>query len=95
MMASRYVIHAVQFDEDGVVSIVYLDREDALRDSGNMFRTQTLSITPESVLAPDLADVQASLVELLAEATQVYRDTPAFVPEDEEDEEDDEKGMGF
>ncbi len=94
-MASRFLINAVQFDEDGVVSIVYMDREDALRDDGNIFRAHTLSITPESALAADLRDLLTAVEDILADATQIYRDTPAFVPEDEPDEDEEDRGMGY
>jgi hypothetical protein len=94
---SDFVVNSIQFDEDGVATITYLQRSEALRDAGNLFRTQTLSISPESSLAPDVADLLASVVDLLLEATQVYRDMPAWLPTEDETDEDDleDRGMGF
>lgn len=95
-MSERFEVQAVQWDDDGVVTIVYMDREDALRDRGNLWRSQTLSIAPEGSLAPDMDDVLASVRAVLDEATEVFRQLPAFLPtEVEDDEDDDEKGMGW
>jgi hypothetical protein len=95
-VTERYLVNSVQFDEDGVVSITYMDREDALRESGNLFRTQTLSVAPGSALWADLDDILVLVKDFLVDADQLYRNQPPWLPSEVEDEEEDEdRGMGY
>jgi hypothetical protein len=93
---SRYVVNALQFDEDDALSITYIDKEEALRDQGRVFRAHCLTITPESGLYDDAKDIRTAILELIADAEGVYRSEAPYVPTDDpDDEEDDDRGMGY
>lgn len=93
---SRFMIHSVTFDDDGVISVTYMDKEDALRKGGSVFRSQTVSVTPESgPLYETLDDVRDDVTSLLYDVTSLYSSTPAFIPEDQDEEDEEERGMGW
>lgn len=93
---SRYIINAVQFDEDGSYSITYLDKEDALRRRGAVMKSLCVTLSPDSgELYRDLHETLKGVYEVVQDVTEAYRDEAAYVPEEEEPEEDEDKGMGW
>jgi hypothetical protein len=93
---SRYIIRAVEWDEDGVVTIGYLDKDDALRYEGAVWRSQNVSLSPEGTrFYQDTKDIYEAVTDLLRDLTQLYRDEPPFIPGDEGEEDSDDMGMGY
>lgn len=97
-MSSRYLIQSVQFDEDSVITVTYMDKNEALRIRGAVFQSQAVSVAPDAgPMYAELAQVRRDVEEFLQGITELYRDTVAFVPEDEDDEDDleEDRGLGF
>lgn len=94
---SRYLLNTVTFDDDGTVTIQYLDKQDALRCDGGLFTSKCVSVTPTATaLHQSLIDARDEILDILGDIETAYRDTPAFVPGEDDSEEDDlELGMGF
>lgn len=96
-MHSDYEVNSINFDDDGVVSITYLNKSEALRREGTLFRSHTVSVAPSgSALYSDAREILNAAKELLATLEEVYRDEAAWLPEETADDEDeDDLGMGF
>jgi hypothetical protein len=94
---ARYLISSVSFDDDGVISVTYMDKQEALRKDGAVFRSQTVSVGPEaSALYGLLSDIKNDLLDFLVDVEALYKTSPPFIPnEDDTPDDDDEPGMGF
>lgn len=92
----RYIIQAIQFEEDGSYTVAYLDKQDALRRRGAILKGLSVTLSPDGGEPyRDLHQLLQGVYEVLDDVTEVYRDEAPFVPEEEEDEDDHELGMGF
>ncbi len=92
---SRFLIQSVTWDEDDVCTISYLDKSDALRKDGHIWRSCNVSLSPEAGgLYQDAQDIHEAVLELLGDLVQVFRDEAPYVPGDEPDEEDEDDSMG-
>ncbi len=93
---SKYIIQAVQFDEGEGITISYLDKTEALRRRGAVLRSYTVSVAPDAgELYRDGQAILEALYELLGDVDEAYKDEPAWTPEDEPEEDDEDKGMGW
>lgn len=93
---SRFLIQSVIFDDDGVITVTYLDKDNGLRRKGALFGSGALSVTPDAgSLYGQLRDIRREVEDTLVDLIQVYRDEPPFVPEEQDEEDDHELGMGF
>lgn len=94
---ARYLLNSVTFDdEDGTVTLTYLDKEEALRCEGGLFTSKCVSVTPAATdLHQTLIDARDEILDIISDIEGVYRDTPAFVPGEDAEEDDLELGMGF
>lgn len=94
---SDYVLNTITFDEDGVISFTYLNKSDALRRDGTLFRSHTVSVAPSNAaLYNDALDIQQAAYGLLEDAEAVFRDEAAWLPtETEDDEDEDDLGLGY
>lgn len=93
---SDYVLNSITFDDDGVISFTYLNKADALRREGTLFRSHTVSVAPSSsALYTDAKDIQEAAYGLLEDAEAVFRGEAAWLPTEDEPEDEDDLGMGF
>lgn len=93
---NRFLIQSINWDEDGVVSVCFLDKAESLRLDGNMWKATTLSVGPEAgTWHETLMEVHEEILELLADAHVLYRDTAPFIPGETDDDENEDRGMGF
>ncbi len=93
---SKYILNGIQFDEDGAVTLTYLDKTEALRRRGAVLRTHAVTVAPDAgELYRDARSILEAAYELLKDIDEAYKDEPAWTPEDEPEEDDDEKGMGW
>lgn len=93
---SRFLIQSVMFDnDDGTITVTYLDKDNALRSEGAIMVSACVSVSPDAgPLYSDLADVRSDVESFLDDVVALYRNEPAFIPGDT-DEDEDEKGMGY
>lgn len=88
---SRFIIQGFQFEGDDAVSMTFLDTEDDLRASGNIYRTQTINMTSKGPWWSSVEDLRGEVEELIADMLDVFANEPPFIPgaEDRVDEDDD------
>lgn len=90
---SRFEVSGIQFVPGGAV-IMYLDKED-IREGGNLFMSHTVEIGEECSLWDEVHEIQESLIDTVKSALSIFRDEPVFVPEDEDEDDEEDRGMGW
>lgn len=91
-MSTEYQVHALTFDGTSML-IQFIQLPEDVRVSGAVVMQRQLAI---SLAHPDYAEdadkLQRMAVRVLKNALEDFNDSPPYVPEEEDD--DDELGMG-